>query len=145
MPKIIIDMPDAALAEQLRDVIQESAPPEVTVDIEEPVRPEHDKEWHRCRHDRIRNQVLKVIKESGTVGVISDEVITALPGHPYGSITQRYHELIYKRFIYRRGKRPGNSGVEQSVMHAYRHWAKEDTKWVEEKDTSERITVTKGK
>ena len=66
----------------------------------------------------IRNQVLEVIKSAGYRGCISDEVRQQLPQYCYGSITQRYHELIMKNLIYRDGYRRGNTGSKQSVMYA---------------------------
>lgn len=66
----------------------------------------------------IRNQVLEVIKSSGYRGCISDEVRGQLPQYCYGSITQRYHELIMKDLMYRDGYRRGNTGSNQAVMFA---------------------------
>ena len=72
----------------------------------------------KAQTSTIRNQVLEVIKASGYRGCISDGVRQQLPQYCYGSITQRYHELIMKDLMYRDGYRRGNTGARQSVMYA---------------------------
>jgi hypothetical protein len=62
-------------------------------------------------------QVLKVINSAGKKGVTSDEVLKALPGIPYGSITSKYSSLKKSGHVKVDGRtRGGASGKQQHIM-----------------------------
>lgn len=68
-------------------------------------------------------QVLNVIKSAGKKGVTSDEVISALPGMPYGSITSKYSSLKKSGHIKIDGRtRDGSSGKQQHIMWAAKNY-----------------------
>lgn len=67
-------------------------------------------------------RVLAVIESAGKKGVTSDEILKALPGVPYGSITSRYGILKNSGHIKIDGRtRSGTSGRQQRVM-----WSKKN-------------------
>ena len=69
-------------------------------------------------------QVLKVISSAGKKGVTSDEVLKALPGIPYGSITSKYSSLKNSGHIKIDGRtRGGASGKQQHIMWSKKNYA----------------------
>lgn len=63
--------------------------------------------------------VYAAIKSFGSAGCISDDVLQALSGYAYGTITPRYRPLISKNLVEITGeRRKGNSGRSQRVMVA---------------------------
>ena len=63
------------------------------------------------------DRVLKVINSAGKKGVTSDEVLKALPGIPYGSITSKYSSLKKSGHVKVDGRtRGGASGKQQHIM-----------------------------
>lgn len=66
----------------------------------------------------IRDRVLELIEEFGSIGCISDDILRQFPSETKnGSITGRYSELEERGLIYRNGDtRPNSAGKMQMVM-----------------------------
>ena len=69
-------------------------------------------------------RVLKVINSAGKKGGTSDEVVKAVPGVPYGSITSKYSSLKKSGHIKIDGRtRGGASGKQQHIMWSEKNYA----------------------
>lgn len=64
-------------------------------------------------------EVYRIIVGSGERGVTQDDVLSAMPGHPYSSVTARFSALIRKSLVVDTGeRRQGRTGRKQRVLIA---------------------------
>lgn len=65
---------------------------------------------------RIRDQVLKLVKQSGSVGVIDEQLIAALPNYAESSVRTRRSELVEAGLVISSSRTRRTSSGRESIV-----------------------------